>query len=214
MPSPQPDTAPPASEGPVSEQPATEEPVRRLSARSLAWRALAILAGTLLIVNGSVRGSDRDWPFASMGQFAFRTGTDDVIRSTFLAAVDQDGMLQRVALSPNNIGIARAEIEGQQRNFVFQPSMLKNLAENYHQRHPGAPQLTQLWLAQDVTKLHKGRDVGTSQETIVGWPANTLTPPSLPGPGGAKVAVDLHAPENSVPNNGEDRGQSGQEGRK
>lgn len=188
--------------------------MKRLSPRSLAWRALAILAGTLLIANGSFRGNDGDWPFASMGQFAFRTGTDDVIRSTFLAAVDQNGMLQRVALSPNNIGIARAEIEGQQTRFVADPALLSKLAENYAARHPGTPALTQLWLCQDVTKLHKGREAGTSEETIVGWPANTLIPATLPGPGGAKVPVDLHAPENSRPNTGQDRGESGQEGRK
>jgi hypothetical protein len=169
--------------------------------------------GTLLIVNGSVYGNDTHWPFASMGQFAFRTGTNDSIRSTFLAAVDEDGMLQRVALSPRNIGIARAEVEGQQRNFILEPELLNTLADNYAKRHPDSPALVQLWLCQDITKLYKGREAGTSIETMVGWPANTLIPETLPGPGGEKVPVDLDAPENSRPNTGESTGQSGQESR-
>ncbi|GAB3281477.1 hypothetical protein [Kineosporia babensis] len=190
-----------------------EPEVKRLSGRGLLWRALALAVGTLLIVNGSVYGNDTHWPFASMGQFAFRVGDNDSIRSTFLAAVDEDGNLQRVALSHNNIGIARAEVEGQQRNFILEPQMLSALAENYARRHPGSPELVQLWLCQDITELYKGRERGTSIETMVGWPANTLIPESLPEPGGEKVAVDLDAPENSRPNTDESTGQSGQESR-
>ncbi len=193
--------------------PPPEPEVKRVSGRGLLWRAVALAVGTLLIVNGSVYGNDTHWPFASMGQFAFRVGDNDVIRSTFLAAVDEDGNLQRVALSHNNIGIARAEVEGQQRNFILQPELLDTLAGNYARRHPGAPALTQLWLCQDVTQLYKGRETGTSIETMVGWPANTLIPESLPEPGGEMVPVDLEAPENSRPNTGESTGQSGQESR-
>ena len=80
---------------------AVDEPtVKRLSTRGKVWRAVALAVGTLLIVNGSVFGNDVHWPFAPMSQFAFRVGPSDAIRSTFLAAVDEDGMLQRVALSP------------------------------------------------------------------------------------------------------------------
>ncbi|GLY17371.1 hypothetical protein Kisp01_43860 [Kineosporia sp. NBRC 101677] len=192
--------------------------MKRLSTRSRAWRAVALTVGTLLIANGSVFGNDVHWPFAPMSQFAFRVGTNDAIRATFLAAVDSEGMLQRVALSTNNIGIARAEVEGQQTRFVREPELLSTLAANYAERHPDAPELTQLWLCQEVTELRNGRDVGTSQETIVGWPANTLVPESLPPSGApadaAKVPVDLRAPENSQENTGENTGESGQEGRK
>lgn len=207
MSSPQPDAVPP--EAPT---------VQRLSSKSLIWRGAALTVGTLLIVNGSVFGNDVHWPFAPMSQFAFRVGPSDSIRSTFLAAVDEDGMLQRVALSPRNIGIARAEIEGQQTRFVREPDLLDTLAGNYAQRHPDAPKLTQLWLCQEVTALVDGRDAGTTKETIVGWPANTLVPESLPEAGvpadEAKVPVDLDAPENSQENTGENDGTSGQEGRK
>ena len=196
------------------EAPEPPPPARRLSARGRAWRALAVTAGTLLVINGSVFGNDVYWPFGPMSQFAFRVGTNDAIRSTFLAAVDADGRLQRVSISPHNLGIARAEIEGQQTRFVRDPGLLSTLAGNYHERHPDAPGLTQLWLGQEVTKLHNGRDAGTSVETVVGWPRNTLIPPSLPGPGGATIPVDLDAPENSQKNTGADNGETGQEGRK
>ncbi|GAA3637987.1 hypothetical protein GCM10022223_66130 [Kineosporia mesophila] len=159
----------------------------RLSGRSLIWRAAALAAGTLLVINGSVFGNDVYWPFGPMSQFAFRTGTNDVIRSTFLAAVDEDGMLQRVTLSPANLGIARAEIEGQQPRFVREPDMLSDLAANYRRIHPGVPELTQLWLCEKVTKLHNGRDAGSTTQTVVGWPENSQVPADLPEFGGLKV---------------------------
>jgi hypothetical protein len=139
----------------------------------------ALLLGTLLVVRGSVIGNDVEWPFAPMSQFAFRVGQNDAIRATFLQARTADGELKTVPITVPNLGLARAEIEGQQPRFVREPSMLADLAASYARLHPGEPALTQLWLNERVTALHNGRVAGVSVHTVVGWPVND-TAPELP----------------------------------
>jgi hypothetical protein len=171
--------SPPIESAPASgaESPAA---VRRVGRAGVIWRSVLLLAGVLLVVRGSVWGNDVDWPFGPMSQFAFRVGHDDAIRSTFLEARDAGGTVMIVPLTARNIGIARAEIEGQQPAFVRQPSLLSALASNYHERHPDAPGLTQLWLGEHVTALHNGREAGTTTDTLVGWPENSTAPEVAP----------------------------------
>jgi hypothetical protein len=156
--------------------PASAAPVERLGTAALSWRLLALAVGTVLVVCGTVIGNDIDWPFGPMSQYAFRVGPDDAIRSTFLEARTADGEVMQVLITPHNLGIARAQIEGQQPAIVRQPSLLKALADSYHRLHPDEPELTQLWLGENVTALHNGRDAGHSVNTLVGWPVNDTAP--------------------------------------
>jgi hypothetical protein len=154
-------------------------PVRRLSRVSLTWRVVVLVLGTLLVARGTLFGNDVDWPFGPMSQYAFRVGRDDAIRSTFLEARAADGSVAQIPITPSNLGIARAQIEGQQPAIVRDPHLLAALAASYHRLHPGEPALTQLWLGEHVTTLRNGRDAGHSVDTLVGWPVNN-TAPALP----------------------------------
>lgn len=142
----------------------------RLGSRARAWRSLVTLAGTLLVAYGTLFGNDVHWPFAPMAQFAFRVGTDDAIRSTFLQARTTRGEVIVVPITPRNLGIGRAEIEGQQPAIIRDPSLLGELAADYARLHPGEPGLTQLWLRERVTVLKDGRAAGEYLDTLVGWP--------------------------------------------
>jgi hypothetical protein len=149
---------------------APTEPVR-LTRPALAWRSLALAAGTLLVTYGTLFGNDVDWPFAPMAQFAFRVGRDDAIHSTFLQARTRTGKVITVPITPTNLGIARAEIEGQQPAIIREPRLLGDLAGAYARLHPDRPPLTQLWLRDRVTVLKNGRAAGVHVDTLVGWPA-------------------------------------------
>jgi hypothetical protein len=131
-----------------------------------------LLIGTGLVVHGTVLGNDRDWPFGPMSQYAFRTNPDDAVHATFLQARNATGAVIPVSLSSKNLGIARAEIEGQLPKFIQDPSLLRSLADSYHRIHPGEPPLEQLWLRDRVTKLHRGRVISEHVTTLVGWPVN------------------------------------------
>jgi hypothetical protein len=133
---------------------------------------VALVVGVFLVVRGSLLGTDADWPFGPMSQFAFRVGPNDGIHSTFLEARNAAGDVIIVPISPKQLGIGRAEIEGQLPNIVREPSMLSDLADSYRRLHPTAPPLEQLWLRDRVTELRNGRAVGEHVAPIVGWPVN------------------------------------------
>jgi hypothetical protein len=146
--------------------------VDRLRRPALVWRTVALLAGSLLVTYGTLFGNDIDWPFAPMAQFAFRVGADDAIHSTFLQARTAGGDVITVPITPHNLGIARAEIEGQQQAIMRDPRLLRDLADAYARLHPDEPRLTQLWLRDRVTLLKNGRAAGVRVDTLVGWPAD------------------------------------------
>jgi hypothetical protein len=131
-----------------------------------------LLIGTVLVVWGTLFGNDVDWPFGPMSQFAFRVGRDDAIRSTFLEARTTRGNVMVVPITVPNLGIARAEIEGQQPAIIRDPRLLGDLASSYHRLHPNEPALIQLWLRERVTVLRNGRAAGQDVHTLVGWPVN------------------------------------------
>lgn len=163
---------PSTTERSTGPEPGPEVAVRRLGAASLAWRSVVLLIGVVLVVRGTLFRQDTDWPFAPMSQFAFRTGPNDAIHSTFLEARTTADQVIVIPITPKQVGIARAEIEGQLPNIVRKPSLLSDLADSYRRLHPGKPPLEQLWLRDRVTDLYKGRAVGEHIDPIVGWPAN------------------------------------------
>jgi hypothetical protein len=146
------------------------DPVQRLGRGSLIWRSALLVAGTVLITLGTLVGSDHDWPFGPMSQYAFRAGPDDAIHSTFLQARTVQGDVIMVSLTPGNVGMRRAEVEGQHGAMQLHPALLGELATSYHRLHPDRPALEQLWLIDRVTTLHRGQVTGHSQRTIVAWP--------------------------------------------
>ncbi len=156
-----------------------ESQVQRLNRAPVAWRSAVLAIGTLLVVWGTLFGNDVDWPFGPMSQFAFRVGRDDAIRSTFLQARTSKGNVMVVPITVSNLGIARAETEGQQNAIIRDPRLLGDLASSYHRLHPTEPGLTQLWLRERVTVLRNGRDAGQHVDTLVGWPDSSQQAPEV-----------------------------------
>ena len=158
---------PDAAEPPPLPDPA---PIRRLSRASLGWRSAVLVAGTLLVIWGSVFGTDNAWPFGPMSQFAFRAGPNDGIHSVFLQVRNTEGRVFVVPLSPGQVGTGRAEVEGQMTRIRANPALLRDLAQSYHRIHPKEPPLEQLWLRDRITEFHQGRKVGERIDPMVGWP--------------------------------------------
>lgn len=141
-----------------------------LSRPALAWRLVALAAGVTLVCLGTARWDDDVWPFAPMSQFAFFVGPQSEIRSTRVDALTTQGVVVQVSLSPQGVGIGRAEIEGRLPSILRDPSLLQDLADRQRLLHPDDPQFVRLWLRQRVTKLDRGRPVGTpTDETLATW---------------------------------------------
>jgi hypothetical protein len=143
--------------------------VHRLSRPARWWRTLVALTFLVLLVLGTLRFGDDKWPFAPMSQYAFGVDLDGEIRSTRVEAVTVDGDQLTVPLSPGGVGLRRAEVEGQLRRFVDDPSLLEAIAAAYARRHPDEPRYAELVLVQDVSDLEDGAVVGTSTEVLSTW---------------------------------------------
>jgi hypothetical protein len=156
----------------------------RLTRRGYAWRLLLLVVGAVALLLGTLVGSDREWPFGSMGQYAFSVPDDGDVHSPQVEAITVDGVLVPVPLTPGGIGLRRAEIEDQVQLIRADPSRLQALAVAAARRHPEWPRYRVVRLVDDVTHLRDGRVAGTSHDVLAAW--SVLDPPDpqpLPGNG-------------------------------
>lgn len=145
-------------------------PREPLSGPARAWRLGAVGAAAALLFYGSAWGQDDLFPFGPMNQYSFRTDPNGEIRALWLDADTAAGTHLRLDISSSaDVGIARAEIEGQLDRIIADPSRLQELAQAYAQLHPGRPRLTRLTVGQDVTLLRHGRPHGSRTDVFTHW---------------------------------------------
>ena len=146
----------------------TGTPVR-LTRAGLGWRLTATVLALAALGYGTVHGTDDDFPFGPMVQFAFYVDPDGEIRSTFMEADTTAGDRVQVRLSAQGVGIARAEIEGELTKIQRDPSLLQGIAEAQRRLHPEEPQFVRLYLRTHVTELRGGVRHGARIETLATW---------------------------------------------
>ncbi|WP_426566804.1 hypothetical protein ACPPVT_09835 [Angustibacter sp. McL0619] len=142
---------------------------RRLGGRSLAWRLTLMAVGSVALVLGTTVGSDLEWPFGSMGQYAFSVPDDGDVHSPGVEADTVDGQTVQVPLTPSGVGVRRAEVEAQQHLIQGDPSRLQAIAVAAAARHPNWPRYRTLRVVDDVTHLREGRVAGTSHDVLATW---------------------------------------------
>ncbi len=75
-----------------------------------------------LLLAGTVAGTDDDFPFGPFSMYAWRHDPDTGVASDTVQAVLEDGRV--VDVSFGDVGLRRAEIEGQLHRFVENPGLL------------------------------------------------------------------------------------------
>src|SRR5262245_61792748 len=113
-----------------------------LSATSRTVRVLATLVGALLLLAGTVWGTDDNFPFGPFSMYAGINRPDDDAPDTRVEGVDTTGAV--VDLGERATGIRRAEIEGQEQRYRSQPELLAKVADAYADRHPDVPALVEV----------------------------------------------------------------------
>jgi hypothetical protein len=89
-------------------------------------------------------------------------------KDTRVEAVDADGRL--VELTEGNSGIRRAEIEGEQAEYVADPARLREVADAYAARNPGAPALHEVRLVIRWHGVRHSRPTGGwTDQVIADW---------------------------------------------
>jgi hypothetical protein len=142
--------------------------MRTLSRGARATRVAVTVIGALLLVAGTLWGSDDDFPFGPFRMYAGVNGPDDPAPDTRVEAVDATG--RTVMLTERNTGIRRAEIEGLEALYVSDPGRLASLADAYQRLNPGAPRVDRITLVVRWHEIKGGRITGrTWDETRAVW---------------------------------------------
>lgn len=117
-----------------------------------------------LLVAGSLWGSDHDFPFGPFRMYATTGRTTGAVRTAALVGI-RDG--RRVALQPEQVGLRRAELEGQYPRFRSDPRMLAAVARAYERR---GVRLDELRLVQRVRRIVNRRRVpGSTGKVLAVW---------------------------------------------
>lgn len=115
--------------------------VLRLPVGSRAWRAIVVVVLTLLFCAGSVVGDDHWWPFSPWRMFATSQAATGSVWSTGIevrTADDPDAWVH-APLTPENVGLNRAEVEGRIPQIEADPARLGTLARSHTELRPDAP---------------------------------------------------------------------------
>jgi len=142
-----------------------EEPVLRLS-RAGRWARL--LATTLLLailLGGTLFGDDADFPFGPFRMYSTRADPNTPVVSTRVVAITDDG--EEVRLSGGQVGLRRAEFEGQRDRIAEHPELLGLLADAYVEAHPEAPELVSVQVIQRHFELVDGRQTGEATDSVL-----------------------------------------------
>jgi hypothetical protein len=153
----------------VQLQPAPDPPpeadVERLGPTGRGWRLAATAALLTLLLAGTVWGSDDDFPFGPFLMYAGRAAPDDPVNSTRVVGVTPAG--DEVPLSGGEVGLRRAEFEGQLPRLEQDPALLGVLAEKYADEHPSAADLVSVQVVLRRFELRDGVQTGAYEDVVL-----------------------------------------------
>src|SRR5829696_434096 len=132
--------------------------VVRLSPAARAVRLVAALAVLALVLAGTVWGDDDAFPFGPFRMYSTRADPDAPVISTRVVGLTAAG--EEIRLSGGEVGLRRAEFEGQVDRMRDDPSLLVSLAEVYAERHPDAEELVEVQVIHRRYELDDGRRTG------------------------------------------------------
>ena len=118
---------------------------------------------------GSWKADDDAFPVGPFVMFAFTTPPDGEVRSAAVEAVDVTGQRLPVVLEPEEVGLRRAEMEGQIPRVVAHPELLGALAAAHHRLRPAQPAWQQVDLVEHRVHLDHGRASGETTVVLATW---------------------------------------------
>jgi hypothetical protein len=148
----------------AAESPAETEVVR-LSSPS-RWARLTVVAVVLVLtLGGTVWGDDSEFPFGPFRMYSTRNDPNMPVISTRVVGLTGAG--EEVRLSGGQVGLRRAEFEGQYRRLQKEPELLGLLADAYADRNPDAEPLREVQVIHRRYALEDGQVTGDYVDTVV-----------------------------------------------
>jgi hypothetical protein len=139
--------------------------VVRLSPAARAARLVAVLAVLALVLAGTVWGDDDAFPFGPFRMYSTRADPDAPVISTRVVGLTAAG--EEVRLSGGQVGLRRAEFEGQLPRIAENPELLGLLADSYADKHPDAADLVEVQVVQRRFELSSGQRTGAFADHVV-----------------------------------------------
>jgi hypothetical protein len=139
--------------------------VERLSAAGRRGRLAAAALVLALLLAGSVWGDDSEFPFGPFRMYSTRAAPDAPVVSTRVVGLTAEG--EEVRLSGGEVGLRRAEFEGQLPRLVDDPSLLGLVADSYETANPGGPDLVSVEVVQRRFELVDGARTGAYTDDVL-----------------------------------------------
>jgi hypothetical protein len=144
--------------------PAVTEVVR-LSRTGRAARLAAVLVVLALVLAGTVWGDDDAFPFGPFRMYSTRADPNAPVISTRVVGLTAAG--EEVRLSGGQVGLRRAEFEGQLPRIIGDPELLGLLADSYAERNPDAEELVEVQVVQRRFELSSGQQTGDFDDHVL-----------------------------------------------
>jgi hypothetical protein len=142
--------------------------VLRLGRAAKAWRTLLVLALAAGFMSGSLVGDDHWWPFAPWRMFSTSTAPSGAVVYMSLEVRDADGGGWRPeGLTPESVGLNRAEVEGRIPEITADPDMLGTLAESHARLRPDEARWVAVRLVRNASILVDRAPTGEVERRIV-----------------------------------------------
>lgn len=149
----------------------TTRPAREVLplSRAARQRRLRVAALTIaLLLAGSTVGQDDAFPFGPFRMYATKQKLDGATSWYALEGVTANGVVVDVPTA--QLGLRRAELEGQMDRFRADDALVGLLVETYERRHPEAPRLVELRIVKHLQPVRGGVPRGEpTQRVVVTW---------------------------------------------
>ena len=118
-----------------------------------------------LLLAGTVWGDDDAFPFGPFRMYSTRNDPNTPVISTRAVGLTAAG--EEVRLSGGQVGLRRAEFEGQINRLREHPELLGLLADAFEDAHPDTPELVAVQMVHRKFELADGKPTGDYTDTVV-----------------------------------------------
>ena len=142
-----------------------EPGVVRLSPAGRRSRLAGAVVVLALVLAGTVWGDDDAFPFGPFRMYSTRADPDQPVISTRVVGLTAAG--EEIRLSGGQVGLRRAEFEGQLPRIVEDPELLGLLADSYAEKHPDAEPMVEVQVIQRHIELVDGQPTDEVDDRVL-----------------------------------------------